>query len=200
MPALRRTTAVAKIVWLGSRPEEPDDPDGIRSVKKANLELGFSGADGEIHSGLTRPSCVRVRHLYEQGTEIRNTRQLSIVSAEELLTVARKLGLDEIDPVWLGASIVVEGINDFSHVPPSSRLLSENGCGLIVDMENQPCVWPGKEIERDHPGRGREFSRVAIGMRGITASVERPGKLSIGDDLSLYVPSQPPWIGEQKTA
>ena len=56
-------------------------------------------------------------------------------------------------------------------------------------------VGPGKEIEMEHPGHGSDFSRAAQGMRGVTASVERPGALSIGDELTLYTPTQPAWAG-----
>ena len=162
-------------------------------MARNQIDLDFAGPQDEIHSGATRPSCVRVRHMYSEGTEIRNTRQMSIVSAEELTQIAETLNLEEIDPTWLGATLVVDGIPDFSHVPPSSRLLGENGVGLIIDMENQPCEWPGKEIEIDHPGKGADFPRAALGKRGVTACVERPGTLSIGDKLTLYVPSQPAW-------
>lgn len=193
MPALKRTNYTCKITWLGTRPENPTDPDGIRSVAQDNLELDFEGAKGESHSGPTRSACARVRHIYKEGTEIRNTRQLSVVSAEEIAAISEKLGIDGIAPEWLGATIVVEGIPNFSRIPPSSRLISDDGVAMIVDMENQPCVWPAREIEAEHPGHGMDFSRAAQGMRGVTTCVERPGSLKIGEMLTLYIPSQPPW-------
>jgi hypothetical protein len=47
---------------------------------------------GESHSGATRPSCVRVTMLHPKSTEIRNTRQLSILSAEENTKIAASIG------------------------------------------------------------------------------------------------------------
>ena len=57
-----------------------------------------------------------------------------------------------------GASLILEGIADFTHVPPSSRLQSDTtGATLMIDMENRPCVLPGREIEVEHEGFGAKF-------------------------------------------
>jgi MOSC domain-containing protein YiiM len=155
--------------------------------------LGFAGPEGEGHAGLTRKSCVRVSAQHPQGTEIANVRQLSIVSAEELDQIAATCGLDAIDPAWLGATLVLRGIPDFTHVPPSSRLQGPDGVTLVIDMENRPCVYPAKEIEADRPGHGKPFKAAANGKRGVTAWIERPGSLRIGEKLRLHVPDQPTW-------
>lgn len=116
------------------------------------MTLGFAGMEGEFHAGLTRPSCSRVLKQYKRNTEIRNVRQVSVVSAEELAAIAAKLGLEAIDPAWMGASVVIAGIPDFSHVPPSSRVQAEGGCTLTVDMMNLPCQFPARTIEAARPG------------------------------------------------
>ena len=130
---------------------------------------------------------------YPRGTEIRNTRQVSLVSAEELDRIAEALGIPRVAPEWVGASVVVEGLADFSHLPPSSRLQGPDGVTLTVDMQNRPCGLPAKTIEAAHPGAGRRFREVAQGLRGVTAWVERVGVLRIGDALSLHVPDQRAW-------
>ena len=115
-------------------------------------------------------------------------------SAEDLAAIAAEMGLDALRPEWLGASIVVEGIEDFTHIPPSSRLQNgEGGTCLVVDMANRPCHWPGKEVEKDHPGLGKRFKQAAAGRRGVTAWVEYPGPLRVGDELRLHVPDQRAW-------
>ena len=78
MSCLVKTDFIGTIAWLGrvSRPE-----NNIRSEALTSAEASFEGIIGEAHSGATRPSCVRVSMLYPKGTEIRNTRQLSILSA-----------------------------------------------------------------------------------------------------------------------
>lgn len=191
MPALIPTDSFGQITWLGSVPER--DTPKITTISLNEMKLTFAGSAGEFHAGLTRRSCSRVTAQHPVGTEIRNTRQLSIVSAEEMQDIAAELGLDELDPRWLGASIVVEGIPDFSHIPPSSRLQSENGTTLTVDMQNRPCQYPALTIEADRPGHGKKFKPKAVGRRGVTAWVEREGTLNIGDTLRLHTPDQRGW-------
>ncbi|RVV98505.1 MOSC domain-containing protein [Mesobaculum littorinae] len=194
MPTLVDTGLAARITWLGTVPNRDRAP--IDGVALDEMTLGWEGYAAEVHAGLTRPSCSRVKNLYPRGTEIRNTRQLSILSAEELAGIAADLDLDAIDPRWLGASVVVEGLRDFTHLPPSSRLQSEDGTTLTVDLLNGPCQFPAMSIEEAHPGHGKAFKRVAEGRRGVVAWVERPGRLRIGDALRLFVPEQRAWTGQ----
>lgn len=193
MPALKPTEHRGTIVWLGRVPDR-ETPE-ITTVGMTEMPLGFAGIEGSIHGGLTRASCSRVTRQYPKGTEIRNVRQLSVVSAEELETIAARLDLASIEPRWLGASIVVSGIPDFSHLPPSSRLQSESGCTITVDMQNRPCHFPGLSIDKDFEGAGKGFKAAAEGLRGVTAWVEREGVLRMGDVLTLHIPDQRPWTG-----
>ncbi|MEW2912667.1 sulfurase [Leisingera sp. JC11] len=189
MPVLRKTDYTGKITWLGHVPAGI----GLQAVPSDQLDLGFAGIAGERHEGENRASCVRVRNLHPEGTEIRNVRQLTILSEEELALIAADMGMESVDPAHLGATIVVRGIPDFTFVPPSSRLQGPDGVTLTVDMENRPCVLPGREIEKDHAGFGARFKPAAQNRRGITAWVERPGTLSLGDEFALFVPDQRVW-------
>ena len=189
MPALKPTNTFGDITWLGVVARAGT----IRSEKRETLTLDFAGPVGEEHGGITRKSCVRVSAQHPAGTEIANARQLSVVSQEEIDVIAKACGLDAIDPVWLGATLVVSGIPDFTHVPPSSRLQGPDGVTLVIDMENRPCKFPAIEIDKDHAGHGAAFKAAAKGMRGVTAWVERPGTLKVGDSLRLHVPDQRPW-------
>ena len=193
MPALKPTGYYGTITWLGVVADSTVD---LRAKPINEVHAGFEGFEGEWHSGLTRPSCARTAALYPKGTEIRNVRQLSILSAEELALIAAEMGLVTVDPAHLGTSMVIEGIPDFSHVPPSSRLQGPSGVTITVDMENRPCTYPGAHIEKDAPGHGRAFKGVAKGRRGVTAWIEREGRLVIGDKLRLFVPDQPAWRGD----
>lgn len=192
MPALKATGHVAHVVWLGL---VPDRRAGLASTPVDRMELTFAGPVGEDHGGGTRPSCSRVTGLYLRGTTIRNTRQLSVLSAEDLALVAAAMGLQSLDPALVGASLVVRGLEDFSHVPPGSRLLADSGACLVVDMENRPCTLPAGPIEGAHPGFGTRFKAAAKGRRGVTAWVEAAGLLALGDRLRLFVPDQPAWAG-----
>jgi len=182
-----------EITWLG---RVLDRNVTLRAETLAKVQATFDGLDGEFHGGPTRPACVRVKMLHPKGTEIRNTRQLSILSAEECALIAADIGVDVLNPEWLGASLVIKGIPDFTHIPPGSRLQTPDGTTITVDLENGPCNWPGKEIEADRPGHGQAFRKAAEHRRGITAWVERPGALAIGDTVKLFVPTQRGWQPE----
>lgn len=190
MSIVGKTEYVGEITWLG---HVPGQEDTIRAAPRAQLDLGFDGMAENRHSGLTRASCSRVTMLYPQGTEIRNARQLTVLAQEELDAIAVELGLETLNPEWLGASVVLRGIPDFTHVPPSSRLQAESGATLVVDTENKPCLFPAREIERDAPGHGKAFKAAADGRRGVTAWVERPGTLALGEKVALFAPLQRAW-------
>lgn len=191
MPALIPTDFTATITWLG---RVDDRASSLRSTPLQEVTATFAGVDGEEHAGLIRPSCSRVTSQYPKGTEIRNVRQFSVLSAEELAEIAAGMGLEKLDPALVGASLVLEGIPDFTHIPPSSRLQAESGATLVVDMENRPCHLPAKPIDEDTPGYGRAFKTAAKGRRGVTAWVECEGLLRVGETMRLHVPDQRPWL------
>lgn len=190
MPTLKKTEYTGEVVWLG---HVPGATGTVRSGTVDRIEFGFGGQEGARHEGVNRASCIRVKNLYPEGTEIRNVRQLTILSEEQLTLMAKEMDLDSLDPGLLGATIVLRGIPDFTHVPPASRLQAGGGLTLTVDMENRPCLYPAREIEKEQPGHGAAFKPAATHRRGVTAWVERPGTVSLGDRLSLYIPDQRSW-------
>ncbi|MGL5009944.1 MAG: MOSC domain-containing protein [Paracoccaceae bacterium] len=190
MPALMPTAFTGRITWLGRVLAKPAI---LASHPVEEMFAHLDGVEGEVHGGATRPSCSRVLALYPRDTVIRNTRQFSVVSAEELAEIAGRMGIERLDPSLVGASLVIEGIPDFTHLPPGSRLQAESGATLVVDMENRPCQLPAKGIEERHPGFGAKFKPAASGRRGVTAWVEREGVLRVGQAVRLFVPDQRPW-------
>lgn len=190
MPALMKTGYEAEIVWLGT---VGDRAAALASDPAPALELSFAGPRGEDHGGETRPSCSRVLGLYPRDTPIRNVRQLAVLSEEELQAVADEMGLDALDPAWLGTTILLRGLPDFTRIPPGSRLQGPDGCTITVDMENRPCNLPARVIEDQRPGFGKAFKKAAEGRRGVTAWVEREGRLAVGERLRLFIPDQRPW-------
>lgn len=190
MATLKRALHTARVVWLG---HVADRAAALASAPLSDMALTFAGPAGEAHGGLTRPSCSRVLALHPRDTPIANTRQLSVLSAEDLALIAADMGLPGLDPALVGASLVVEGIPDFTHLPPSSRLQGPDGATLVVDLENLPCTLPARPIETAHPGFGVRFKAAAKGRRGVTAWVEREGVLRPGDVLRLFVPAQRGW-------
>ncbi|WP_308915683.1 MOSC domain-containing protein [Jannaschia sp. LMIT008] len=194
MPALVATEHTCTIEWLG---HVPDRAAALASTPQDRMVLTFDGPEGEDHGGRERPSCSRVIDLYDRETPIRNARQLSVVSREEMDLIAGRMGVDALDPAWLGATLVLSGLPDLSHLPPSSRIqfAGRGGPTLTVDMENRPCNLPGPIIDAALPGKGRLFKRAAGGLRGITAWVEREGVVVRGQVGRLFVPDQPVWAG-----
>ena len=190
MPVLKKTDFTGTITWLG---RVLDQPPALVSHAETEFYASLAGVEGEIHAGLTRPSCSHVSDQYPPGTEIAKTRQFSVLSAENLAGIAETMGLAALDPGLIGASMVISGIPDFSHVPPGSRLQATSGATLVVDLENRPCVFPGKPINAAHEGFGKKFKPAAEGRRGIVAWVERAGWFRIGDTMTLHIPDQPVW-------
>jgi len=195
MAELRPTDYTATITWLG---KVPLNRPNIRSQPVTSAQATFAGFADDYHGGLTRASCVRVKEQHPKGTEIRNTRQLSILSAEEMSLIAAEIGLEVLDPILLGASMVIEGIPDFTFVTPGSRLQTENGTTIVIDVENGPCNFPAREIEDEAEGHGKAFKKAALGKRGVTAWVEREGLLEVGDVLRLHVPNQRAWAPQER--
>lgn len=192
MPVLIPTAFKARVVWLGAQ-FQPVERKVIHSTPLDELRLSFAGPEGEVHGGLTRPSCSRVTAQYPKGTEIRNVRQLTIVSAEEMAEVAAKMGLARFDCAWAGASVVLDGIPDLTHLPPSSRLQGPDGVSLVIDMLNEPCQQVAATIAKAGHEQAARFLSAAKGRRGVTAWVEREGSLRLGHEMVLHVPDQRPW-------
>lgn len=190
MPTLKKTEYTGEVIWLGHVPAATGT---VRSGSTEQIDLSFGGQAGARHDGVNRASCIRVRNLYAEGTEIRNVRQLTILSAEQLDAIAAEMDLETLDPGLLGATLVLRGIPDFTHIPPASRLQAPSGLTLTVDMENRPCLYPAREIEIEQPGHGAAFKPAATNRRGVTAWVERPGTIALGDSLTLFVPDQRAW-------
>ncbi|MEO1613193.1 MAG: sulfurase [Pseudomonadota bacterium] len=187
---LRPTEFYGRVTYLGV---VLDREVTLRSEPREQLELTYEGPVGECHGGLTRPSCSRVKLQYPKGTEIANARQLSMLSVEELAAVSEAMGIDGIEPEWTGANIIFEGIPDFTQIPPSSRLIFENGASLVSDMENGPCKFVGQEIEREYPGKGLAFPKLAMNRRGVCGWVERTGVIEVGMTARLHIPPQRIW-------
>lgn len=190
MPILKPTAYSGTISFLGRMIGKYDL---LHAEPIASLTAAFAGIEGETHAGLSVPSCSRMTAQYPEGTLIANTRQVSVLSAEELAEIAERMGLASLSPTLLGATMVIEGIPDFSHIPPGSRLQGESGATLVVNLNNRPCTIPSRAVEVAHPGFGKLFKPAAEGRRGIVAWVEREGSFALGDKVRLHIPDQRPW-------
>jgi hypothetical protein len=161
-----------------------------------SLTLDFAGIAGDHHAGLTRKAGGR-EPWYPRGTEMRNERQVSLVSVADLGAIAAAMGLAEVRPEWLGANIVVSGLPDFSLTPPRTLLFFEGGVTLKVDGQNAPCRSAGKAVAA---GAGldnadevaMQFVKAAKRLRGLVAWIEKPGTIAAGAHFEARLPEQ--WL------
>jgi hypothetical protein len=167
-----------------------DRATGLEKSQTGRLDLRFDGITGDCHSGLTRPSCSRTLRQYPRHTPIRNVRQLSLLSVEELADIASIMQVAEVKPEWVGANLVTSGIPDLTLLPPSSRMQFPSGATIVVDMENEPCRYPAEIIEKHNPEQKMGFVKAAKHKRGLTAWVEREGDVGLGDEIVIWIPPQ----------
>ena len=171
----------------------PNRATGLEKSPTDALILTFDGIQGDCHSGATMVSDARTMKQYPRGVTLKNRRQVSIVSVEEMAEIADKLDIPSLPPEWVGANLLVSGIPDLTILPPSTRMMFSSGATLIVDLENQPCKYPAEIIEKHHPGHGSTFVARAKHKRGLVAWVEREGKIASGDTIRLFLPPQRLW-------
>lgn len=167
-----------------------DRKTGLEKSHVDRLKLGFEGIEGDCHSGLTRPADVRTIRQYPRNTPIRNVRQLTLLSVEELADIAALMEIKHVKPEWVGANVVTSGIPDLTLLPPSSRLQFPSGATIVVDMENEPCRYPAEIITNHNPQQKVGFVKAAKHKRGITAWVEREGDVFSKDEITIWIPPQ----------
>lgn len=156
-----------------------NNPETFVTNKISQAELHYGGILGDLHFGLTKPAGAR-EPMYPRGTKIFNRRQISIVSSEECAVIAEKLGIESVLPEWLGANILVKGFPGITRLPEGSRILFPSGAGLLCEGANPPCIQPGEIIQEIYPDETKlssRFVKASLGLRGIVAVVERPGKI-----------------------
>lgn len=168
--------------------------EGFRTKPVKALDLTFEGIAGDSHAGWTRAADARTP-WYQRGTDIRNVRQISLVSVEDLAAIAEALDVPTIAAAWIGANVVVQGLENFSYLPAGTLLFFGEACVLRIEEQNAPCRQAGRAVQERYPdveGLETGFVKAAKGKRGVVASVDRVGLARAGEALSVHVPAQ--WI------
>lgn len=170
------------------------------------LDLGYDGVKGDFHAGATRKSGSR-EPWYQRGTEMRNERQISILSVEELDEIAANMRLPKLDPGWIGANLVLEGVPAMTWLPPRTLMMFDGGVTLRIDGANGPCRFAGgaiaRHVDAEAQDRGEDFdwTRTDLALefvgaarmkRGLVAWVEREGSIIPGEGVTIRVWEQ--WI------
>ncbi len=164
------------------------DTKELETFPRDALTINWDGIENERHAGVTRPSS-GLEPWYQRGTTMRNYRQISLISVEDLSNIATTLNLPKIEAGWLGNQIVIEGIADLSLLPPRTILFFEGGVSLRVDGYNAPCRFAGKSVairypERDQTALELDFVKAGQQKRGLVAMVERPGTITAGEQVT----------------
>lgn len=174
--------AVVSSVYLGQK-------GMLEKLPKDSIEVNLEGVVGDTHYGFTKPADSRNKE-YVRGTEMRNDRQWSAVSLEELSIIAKEMGVPEINAGWIGSNFAVSGVDDFTKLPKGTKLIFPKDVVLVVEDENKPCIEPGKVISSKYPDLNIKpglFPKAAIGKRGLIGVIERPGVITIGDEVTINV-------------
>ena len=187
MAVLEKSKLTGTVVALLSN---PDRKAGLERARRDSVSITFDGIAGDCHAGRTYASDSRLLKQYKRGVPIANTRQLSILSEEQLAEIAGSLDIARLEPEWVGANLVTLGIPELTFLPPSTRMMFSSGATLIVDGENAPCRYVSDVINKHHPGKGDPFPKVARHKRGLVAWVEKEGAISVGDEIVLHIPPQ----------
>ena len=169
-------------------------PKGFQTEPAPSLSLELDGIAGSRHRGWTGRADARVPSL-PRGTPMRNTRHVTLVSVEDLAEAARRLAIPRLDARWIGANMLVEGIERWSFIPRGTRLFCEGGAILIVEGQNAPCRFAGAAIVGHNPGRPElelEFPKQCQRLRGLIASIEHPGEVTANTSLTARLPEQ--WV------
>jgi hypothetical protein len=165
-------------------------PNNDTFVTESRDELLFSldGIPNNRHFGYQRLSGGREKKFYPRGTLIRNNRQWSAVSVEELKQIADTMQLEEVKPEWIGANLLISGIPDLSLLPGLTRLTFRPGSAdevvLIVYGQNKPCIHAHHSIENAVSQTVKNpFTKAAANCRGLVGWVEKAGVVRVGDEV-----------------
>ena len=168
--------------------------DQFQTQYVSHLDLDLMGIAGDRHAGFSRFSGGR-EPWYPRGTEICNERQISILSPEELSSVAERMEIERIEPSWIGGNLVIKGFKNLSLIPPRTRLVFQNGAVIRIDGNNAPCRIAGKSIADhypDRPGIDLLFTRASRLLRGLVGYVEKAGTIKTDEVVTAHIPEQ--WI------
>jgi MOSC domain-containing protein YiiM len=155
----------------------------------SHLSLSLDGVQGDAHSGRSRAAGPR-EPAFRRNTTIANTRQLSLVSVEELHEIAEKLGIPPINPGWLAANIATDGFGPITQLPPGTIIRATSGASIYISELNSPCRVAAELLCKhgSYSGDATTFVKHAKGRRGLVGFVYSSGVLLVGDELELLKP------------
>jgi hypothetical protein len=161
--------------------------DVVKKDTCAFLALTLDGIEGDRHAGAMKKADSRDKGIV-RGTMIRNWRQWSAVSAEELNAIAANLNIGDLEGALLGPNLVISGIGNFTQLPPGT-LLKFPDAVLLIEAENDPCTKAGKTVATAHAEISpHSFVKAACHLRGLVGTVQTAGMIKVGDSVEVVRP------------
>ena len=184
MPVVRRQTMgrVASL-YLGSAKKSA-------STSVDSFMLTFTGIVTDVHGGATRAAGPR-EPAFRRGTMLANLRQVSLVSTEELETIASRMGLARLDPGWLAANIAITGVGPITQLPRGTIIRFPSGASLYGSDLNT--LYGGRE---PHPQTCASDTTASIFIRSPRIGAQGPCRVRLCTGTGLlrrrnrvYVPA-----------
>jgi len=149
-----------RLEWIGLRTERR----GALAISERAFALKNLGLEGDHRASRRTP-------------DPKSKRQVTLLQAEHLPTIASLMGLSEIDPVLLRRNLLVSGINLLALKDRPFRI------GDVLLEGSGPCH-PCTRMEENLGPGGLNAVR---GHGGITARIVEGGTLNLGDEVSVVV-------------
>jgi hypothetical protein len=177
--------------------------DDFVTAPRGEIALAPEGIPGDRHATALRPATARDPWL-PRGLQLRNDRQISMLSVEDLAQIAAALDLAQVAPELVGANIVVEGLDRFSRIPAGAHLAFGGAWGgqgrfdgaaiLKAEAYNHPCRGPGRRLAAAYARPDLEFAfpKAARSLRGLVLSVSLAGVIRAGDQVVVVPPAVAP--------
>src|SRR5579885_479226 len=149
------------------------------------IDCALEGLTGDMRHppGFIKPADGRDKDI-ARGTPVRNWRQWSAVSVEELQQIAHAMGIEHLDGSYLGTNITFAGCPNLTQIPRGATIWFPSGAVLTVEAENAPCIGPGKAIMEAYPHiDARQFPKAAHHRRGLVGVVYVAGRINVGDSV-----------------
>ena len=175
--------------------------DYFVTEQKEHLDFTLEGIRGDRHFGHETKSGGRGTTLYQKGTTVRNNRQWSAISPEEVDEIARNLDVGKgLTPELLGINLLLAGINGLSKLPPMTYMVFSpyhdfqpgrpEDVTLVVYGQAMPCIIAGRALVKPLGDTSLEqrFPKAALGQRGTTGWVEHGGIIRSGYNGWILTP------------
>lgn len=170
-------------------------PEGEKFSRPVDsVAFTYEGMTGDKYYGSVLLGRTHHPELSSGKVLLRNTRQVSIMSEDELEELATELGIAEVRAEWMSANLLISGIPKLSKLPVGTRFYFSGGLTLVNECQNFPCKTTARIVQEQYPNQsGIEavFIKTAFDRRGLVTWVEYPGILRVGASCEIRLP--PAW-------